>query len=110
MQTARDSRKRHKKNSRLSHEAPQYVVVETTGEPEVLTGYYEAERVVNAVASLWGNPIIDALGLKTAKHIVLLDRCNWDTYSMLARGREIELAMYEFWRCKEIPARVIEIM
>jgi hypothetical protein len=70
----------------------------------------EAGIVVEMVSGVFDHLVVHSLGLRTAKHVVLLDRCNWDTQEMVAQGREIEGAVYEFWRRNDIPAGVIEII
>jgi hypothetical protein len=93
-----------------SEMTPEYVPFEVSDQPEVLSGYQEAGRVVECLSSSRDGAVSYALGLRTAKHIVLLERCNWDTYSMLARAQEIECAIYEFWQRKGITAGVVEVV
>jgi len=94
----------------LPETTPDCVAFEVSDQPEVLSGYKEAGRVVESLSGSWDGTVSYSLGLRTAKHIVLLEWCNWDTYSMLARAQEIECAIYEFWRRKGITAGVVEVV
>jgi hypothetical protein len=89
---------------------PEYLAIEVTEQPELWGGYMEAGRVVRCLSSRNDDVVVHALGLGSAKRIVLLDRCNWDTCCMLARAREIEHAMYRFWKRKGVKPGVIEIV
>lgn len=97
------------RQGRVPEVQPEYLVIKVSEEAEVLRAYREAGRVLDSLSGVSDGVVLHSLGLGTAKHIVLLERCNWNTFSMLARSREIELAIYEFWRRDGIPTGVVEI-
>jgi hypothetical protein len=90
--------------------SPRYVAIQVTEAPEEHRRLDQAETAVWLLSGTLDVFVMHSLGLRTAKHVVLLDRCGWDTHVMLARGREIESAVYEFWRRNGIPAGVVEIV
>lgn len=98
------------RNGRRPVAAPEYWAVKVSEEADVLAGYREAGRVLESLAGASDDVVFHSLGLGSARRIVLLERCNWNTVSMLARAREIEVAIYEFWRRKGIRAGVVEIV
>jgi hypothetical protein len=67
---------------------PRYLATEVTNKPEVLSGHREAGMLLELLA-YWkkGGGLSRPLGLGPADHIVLLERCNWNTFSMLARAQ-----------------------
>ncbi|KAM0708298.1 hypothetical protein Q7P35_004949 [Cladosporium inversicolor] len=100
---------RQLKQGKAPEAAPDYLAIEVSDQPDVLTGYREAGRVIESLAGLKDDVATHSLGLGTAKRIVLLERRNWDTFSMVARAWEMECAIHEFWRRNGIPAGVVEI-
>jgi hypothetical protein len=90
--------------------SPSYVAIQIDASRDESQRRVEAGIVVEMVSGVFDHLVVHSLGLRTAKHVVLLDRCNWDTREMVACGREIEGAVYEFWRRNDIPAGVVEIV
>jgi len=88
---------------------PCYVAILVSEQREVLAGYEEAGQVVDCLTGRYDDVVVHSLGLGTAKRIVLLERCDWDSFSMLARAREIEETMHGFWRRNGILGGVVEI-
>lgn len=96
------------RQGRVPEVQPEYLVIKVSEDAEVLGAYREAGRVLDSLSGVSDGVVLHSLGLGTAKHIVLLERCNWNTFSMLARSREIESAIYGFWRRNGIPTGVVE--
>jgi hypothetical protein len=91
--------------------SPGYVAFEVTDTREALTRNAQAETVAFMLPSMgFADLVVHSLGLDTAKHVVLLDRGDWKSHEMLARGREIEGAIYEFWRRNDISVGRVEIV
>lgn len=88
-----------------------YVAIQVTEAQEAHRRDVQARTVVFLLLSGgYADVMVHSLDLGTAKHVVLLSRCDWDTPEMLARGREIEGAVYEFWRRNDIEAGVVEVV